>query len=79
VPNALRSACVAGIVDDDPNAMDRASFFVSRGAIRRTRRAGMAKWRKSLFVGLAHNAADPASRFQLPSERTVTMGTDVEI
>jgi len=79
VPDALRSACVTEVLDLDPDAMDRASFFVSRGAIRRTLSGGMAGWRKGLFVALAHNAADPAARFQLPSERTVTMGSDVEI
>jgi KUP system potassium uptake protein len=79
VPGALRTACVAKVLDVDPDEMDNASFFVSRGAIRRTRQGGMAAWRKGLFVGLAHNAADPAARFQLPSQRTVTMGSDVEI
>jgi len=79
VPQALQAACVAEVLDLDPEAMDHASFFVSRGAIRRTRSGGMAGWRKGLFVALAHNAADPAARFRLPSERTVTMGSDVEI
>ena len=79
VPAALRMACVSDVLDLDPDAMDHASFFISRGTIRRTRAAGMVRWRKGLFVALAHNAADPAARFQLPSERTVTMGSDVDI
>ncbi|GAA2748615.1 potassium transporter Kup [Amnibacterium kyonggiense] len=79
VPAALRSACVTDVLDMDAATMDSASFFVSRGAIRRTRRTGMAGWRKSFFVGLSHNAANPTARFQLPSDRTVTMGSDVDI
>jgi KUP system potassium uptake protein len=79
VPAALRSACLADVLDIEADEMERASFFISRGAIRRTRRTGMVWWRKGLFVTLAHNAADPAARFQLPSERTVTMGSDVDI
>jgi KUP system potassium uptake protein len=79
VPAAMRSACVTDVLDLTPDAMDRASYFISRGAIRRTRARGMVWWRKGLFVGLAHNAADPAARFQLPSQRTVTMGSDVDI
>jgi KUP system potassium uptake protein len=79
VPGALHSACIAEVLDLDPEAMDHASFFISRGTIRRTRAAGMVRWRKNLFVALAHNAADPAARFQLPSDRTVTMGSDVDI
>jgi KUP system potassium uptake protein len=39
----------------------------------------MVAWRRSLFIALAHNAADPAARFGLPPLRTVTMGNDVEI
>ncbi|MGT2424829.1 potassium transporter Kup [Amnibacterium kyonggiense] len=79
VPAALRTACLMHVLDLDAAAMDSASFFVSRGAIQRTRRTGMASWRKSLFVGLSHNAANPSARFQLPSDRTVTMGSDVDI
>jgi KUP system potassium uptake protein len=79
VPEALRSACVTDVLDLEPDAMEQASFFISRGAIRRTRAAGMTRWRKGFFVALAHNAADPAARFQLPSDRTVTMGSDVDI
>ena len=37
----------------------------------------MARWRKALFLVLAHNAADPAAYFGLPADRTVTMGSDV--
>ncbi|MGN6446912.1 potassium transporter Kup [Amnibacterium sp.] len=79
VPAAMRAACHTGALDVDPATMDTASFFVSRGAIRRTRTTGMVRWRKAFFVGLAHNAADPAARFRLPSDRTVTMGSDVDI
>jgi KUP system potassium uptake protein len=39
----------------------------------------MARWRKGLFIALAHNAANPAAVFGLPADRTVTMGSDVEI
>jgi KUP system potassium uptake protein len=39
----------------------------------------MVTWRKKLFVAIAHNAADPASRFMLPPQQTVTMGNDVQI
>ncbi len=75
----MRAAGAAGVLDIAPEAMAEASYFISRGAIRRTRRGGMVRWRKGLFVTLAHNAADPAARFALPSERTVTMGSDVDI
>ncbi|MGO4595077.1 potassium transporter Kup [Leifsonia sp. 2TAF2] len=79
IPRALRAACRAGVLPIDPAGFTHASYFISRGAIRTTRTKGMVPWRRSLFVALAHNAADPAARFGLPALRTVTMGSDVEI
>jgi KUP system potassium uptake protein len=80
LPAALQAACVADILDIQQGAMSHASYFISRGGLRPLRNnRGMAAWRKKLFVGLAHNAADPAARFLLPAQRTVTMGSDVEI
>jgi KUP system potassium uptake protein len=63
-----------GVVD-----VERASYFLSRGAVRRTNAPGMARWRKALFVVLAHNAADPAAYFGLPRDRTVIMGSDIDV
>jgi KUP system potassium uptake protein len=79
VPRALQAASAAGAIDLTPEQLDQVSYFISRGAIRTIPHHGMVAWRKALFVGLAHNAADPAGRFRLPSTRTVTMGSDVEI
>ena len=39
----------------------------------------MAQWRKVLFLVLARNAADPAAYFGLPVDRTVTMGSPVDV
>jgi KUP system potassium uptake protein len=79
LPRALRAACHAGILSLAAGDIKHASYFISRGAIRTTRKKGMVPWRRSLFIALAHNAADPAARFGLPALRTVTMGSDVEI
>jgi KUP system potassium uptake protein len=79
IPRALRAACRAKVLPLDAADFKNASYFISRGAIRTTRTNGMVHWRRSLFVALAHNAADPAARFGLPALRTVTMGSDVEI
>ncbi|WP_243834056.1 MULTISPECIES: potassium transporter Kup [unclassified Curtobacterium] len=80
LPKALHAACLAEVLDIDPEEVLRASYFISRGALRpMPGNRGMVAWRKKLFVGLAHNAADPAARFGLPAQRTVTMGSDVEI
>ena len=80
LPRALRAACFAKVLNLDPDELKDASYFVSRGGIRAIRGSkGMVAWRKRLFVAIAHNAADPAGRFMLPPQHTVTMGSDVEI
>jgi KUP system potassium uptake protein len=79
IPRALRAACYAGVLPLRARDFNDASYFISRGAIRTTRTTKMVRWRRSLFIALAHNAADPAARFGLPALRTVTMGSDVEI
>ena len=52
---------------------------VPRGRSAARAAPGMARGARSLFLGLAHNAADPAAYFGLPADRTVTMGSDVKI
>ena len=76
---ALRQACEIGAIASPTIDARNASFFLSRGSIRRTKAPGMAQWRKVLFLGLAHNAADPAAYFGLPVRRTVTMGSPVDV
>jgi len=56
-----------------------ASYFVSRLAIQRGTGGGLASWRKRLFIGLAHNAANPAAGFCLPIDRTVIMGAHLDL
>ena len=76
---APRRARPASLDAADPS-VDEASYFLSRGVDPRTRGEGDgAAGARSLFLRLAHNAADPAAYFGLPVDRTVTMGSPVEI
>jgi KUP system potassium uptake protein len=79
LPRALDQACEASVIDPRLAEREPASYFISRGAIRPTSSPGMRPWRKKLFVALAHNAANPAARFNLPPTRTVSMGSDIDI
>ena len=63
-------------LDIDPDA---ASYFLSRMTIERGRQPGMSGWRKRMFIGLSHNAANPAAYFCLPVDRTVVMGSRIEL
>jgi KUP system potassium uptake protein len=48
-------------------------------ALRLSREPGMSRWRKKLFLALAHNAPSPAEYFYLPESRTVVMGSQVDL
>jgi KUP system potassium uptake protein len=80
IPAALRMAAAkqprSELLDIDP---DNASYFLSRGTLRLTDDPAMPRWRKKLFLALAHNAASPAEYFCLPEARTVVMGTQVDL
>jgi KUP system potassium uptake protein len=56
-----------------------ASYFVSRISLRRSKQPGMVRWRKQLFIILAHNAASQAEFLGLPEERTVVMSAQVAV
>jgi KUP system potassium uptake protein len=77
VPALLRQAAQRGI-EGDPKLKDP-SYFVSRISIIATERPGMAMWRKKLFLAISRNAANPVEVFHLPDERTVVMGSHIEL
>lgn len=77
VPELLRLAAKQGI-EGDPQ-LENPSYFVSRISIVPTSRPGMARWRKKLFLAISRNAADPVEIFHLPDDRTVVMGSQIEL
>jgi KUP system potassium uptake protein len=76
VPRTLHSAIdlLEGHCD-----ITHATYFLSRITIVPTDAPGMARWRKKLFVTMARNAANPVAYFGLPDERTVVLGSHVEL
>jgi KUP system potassium uptake protein len=58
---------------------DDISYFLSTIEIRKGNTPGMSRWRKRLFVATARLTADAAEYFQLPRERTVIMGSRIEL
>jgi len=58
----------------------RTSFFLSRETVIPTiREKGMALWRERLFATMARNASSPVEYFNLPANRVIEVGTQVEI
>ncbi|MDQ6749615.1 MAG: potassium transporter Kup [Actinomycetota bacterium] len=77
VPGVLQLADQQGL--ERPIDIEGASYFLSRITIVPTGGAEMSRWRKKLFLALAHNAADPAEYFALPTQRVVTMGAQIPL
>lgn len=55
------------------------SFFLSREMLISTPRHGMARWREHLFVWMSKNALRATDFIQIPSNRVVELGTQVEL
>jgi KUP system potassium uptake protein len=70
----IRGADVESPLDDD-----RLSYFVSRIELVQGHAPGMSRWRKRLFIATSRITADAAEYFRLPRERTVIMGSRIEV
>jgi KUP system potassium uptake protein len=75
VPQALALCRDAGLEFE----MMETSFFLSRETIISTPRGGMVQWRERLFAAMARNAGSAAAYFNLPANRVIELGTQVEI
>jgi KUP system potassium uptake protein len=60
------------------NASD-ASYFLSTIDLYRGDAPGLSRWRKTLFLATAQIAADAADYLRLPRDRTVIMGSRIEL
>jgi len=76
VPLRLAQCGPAGL----PFDMMETTFFVSRETVVAGRHAhGMAAWRDRLFAFMAHNALSATAFFQIPGNRRIELGSEVEI
>jgi KUP system potassium uptake protein len=78
VPRTLRRAAKR-LEGDDSVDLRQATYFLSRITILPTDAPGMAPWRKKLFIAIARNTSNPVAYFGLPDDRTVVMGSHVEL
>ena len=77
VPNALRlldPARTEGRID-----VDNASYYLSKLELQKGTAPTIAAWRKRLFIATSYITADAAEYFGLPLDRTVIMGSRIEI
>ena len=78
VLNALRTIDPA-VVEGRQLNLDQASYFLSKIDLRSGKAPTMAHWRKRLFIATSHLTADAAEHFGLPRDRTVIMGSHIEV
>ena len=57
----------------------RLSYFLSRIELHPGNTPGMSRWRKHLFLATSRITADAAEYFQLPRDRTVIMGSRIDL
>ena len=55
------------------------SYFISRQALRPTHGEGMPFWQDLIFIFLHRNASDPTDFFNIPPNRVVELGSQVEV
>ena len=75
IPAALARCAEQGLDFE----MMETSFFIARQTIISTPGAGMMPWREHLFVTMSRNARTAADYYQIPSNRVIELGTQVEI
>jgi KUP system potassium uptake protein len=77
VPGAL--ATLDPAATEGQLQLDQASYFLSKIELRRGDARTMAPWRKRLFIATSYITADAAEYFRLPRDRTVIMGSHIEV
>jgi KUP system potassium uptake protein len=55
------------------------TYYLGRQTLLTTGKSGLAKWRKLLFSFLARNARPPTAFFNLPPNRVVELGLQIEL
>ncbi|MBS1691411.1 MAG: potassium transporter Kup [Actinobacteria bacterium] len=77
VPAALRLLDPA--LCEGPLSLDDASYFLSKLELTAGDAPTMAPWRKRLFIATSYITSDAAAYFCLPLDRTVVIGSRIEV
>ena len=77
VPAALR--LLEPVQTEGPISLDEASYFLSKIELKMGPAPTMAPWRKRLFIATSYITADAAEYLGLPRDRTVIMGSQIDV
>jgi KUP system potassium uptake protein len=58
---------------------DAANYFLSKIELRAGDQPTLARWRKGLFIATSHITADAADEFGLPTDRTLIVGSHIDV
>ncbi|MCG2585748.1 potassium transporter Kup [Massilia sp. TS11] len=75
IPGALALCAPLGLKFE----MMETSFFIARQTVVSAPEGGMAPWRERLYVAMSRNARGAADYYQIPTNRVIELGTQVEI
>lgn len=75
IPDILRLCAAQGLEFE----MMETSFFIARQTVISVPGSGMMPWREHLFVLMQRNARTAADYYQIPANRVIELGTQVEI
>ena len=76
IPKALEQAFEQ--LDLEFNMM-KLSFFISRDRVISNLDEGMAPWREKLFISMQRNTSPVSDFYQIPTNRVVELGSQIEI
>jgi KUP system potassium uptake protein len=75
IPQALALCKIGGLEFN----MLETSFFLSRETLIATKVPGMALWREKLFVNMARNGSSATAFFNIPTNRVIELGAQIEL
>lgn len=66
-------------IESEEFDLSETTFFLGRETLLATEKPGMALWREKMFAWMSQNAQRAADYFQIPSDRVVEIGVQVEL
>jgi KUP system potassium uptake protein len=75
IPDILSRCAEEGL----PFEMMETSFFIARQTVISAPGGGMSPWREHLYVMMSRNARGAADYYQIPTNRVIELGTQIEI
>ncbi len=76
IPQALQQAYAQLGLEFD---MMQISFFISRDRLIHTVGDGLSPWREKLFISMQRNTSPVSDFYQIPPNRVVELGSQIEI